>query len=172
MEGTVTEIVLLIIGLLAENFSEAKTIRQIAQKIGKPYPNTHKAVKKLIQEGSVLRDIVGHAHPCRLNTKSPLAQSYLGIVQANRKEQVITPVLKQVIEEMETRDEILMVWKRETDLVIITRTPVRRPGIRAEWITLAEFLTNKPLFNTINQHTLLVGNSVYPTVLGRPEVLR
>ena len=150
----VTGLALTLIEEYAHDLRRALTINQLAKACGKPYPNVHAAVKTLLADGILTKEIVGHAHNCRLDLANPRTAIYLAIAQS-RKPRAPLP---------QGADGAILVWKRDTDCLLVTPAPApAAPGTHA--ITLDAFLADKELFATIGKHTLLKGHGTYASIL-------
>jgi hypothetical protein len=181
--GTPTGLALALLSEFAGDLRESKTINQLALSTGKAYANVHAAANVLLNENILTREIVGHSHRCRLNLSNDKTLLYIGLAETIKRDNLLKadPGAKELLHTIDResgRLGILLAWKRDNDLLIITTNSMpdaqHRLKIPTTALPLAAFLHDAELRATIGKHTLLFGHALYASLLReqRMEVLR
>jgi hypothetical protein len=128
----------------------------------------------LLQEEILVKETIGHSHQCKLNLQNDKTLLYLCLLQTLKRDEFLksSPDARQLlttIDEHSASLGILLVWKRDNDLLIITSgqqpNAVELLQQPAAVIPLRTFLHDKQLAATIGKHTLLFGHALYASLL-------
>jgi hypothetical protein len=171
--STPTGFVLALLGEFAGDMRASRTINQLALSSGKAYANTHATATQLLREEILIKETVGHSHRCRLNLSNDKTLLYLSLLETMKRDELLRTCQKTreiipVIDKQSAAIGILLVWKRENDLLIITSHTVIVPEelMPAVTLPLAAFMHDLALRATISsQGTLLFGHALYASLL-------
>ena len=170
--GTPTGLVLALLGEFATDMREAKTINQLALSCGKAYANVHAATTLLLSEEILTKETVGHSHRCMLNLSNDKTLLYLSLLQAMKRDALLKsdPSVRQLLATIDSTSGglgILLAWRRDHDLLLVTTTHQIPAGfdIPVTVLPLAAFLNDAGLRATIGRHTLLFGHALYASLL-------
>jgi hypothetical protein len=154
---------------------EPRTINQLARSAGKAYANTHAAATALLNEQILVKETVGHSHQCRLNLSNDKTLLYLSLAEAVKRDELLrqNPEARALLARIDAHSAslgILLAWKREDDLLIVTTShqddASERLGTRTTVMPLAAFLHDYNLRATIcGRNTLLFGHALYASLL-------
>lgn len=152
---------------------EARSINQLATSTSKAYANVHAATTTLLQEEILVKETVGHSHQCKLNLQNDKTLLYLSLVQTLKRDDYLKAnpdgrKLLQAIDANSARLGILLAWKREHDLLLVTTGPqadTAALGHLATVVPLSAFVRDPQLAATIGRHTLLFGHAFYASLL-------
>lgn len=173
MSGTPTGLVLALLGEFASDMREPRTINQLALSTGKAYANMHATAQTLFKEGILTKEVVGHSHRCRLNLSNDKTLLYLSLLETVKRDELLrtTPEARLLLAKIDTHAAnlgILLAWKREKDLLIVTTSHRDAKEIFGEVtvLPLAAFLHDHNLRATIcGKNTLLFGHALYASLL-------
>jgi hypothetical protein len=73
-----------IVELLSEDAASLYSIADIAKRLKVAYSHAHNFVMKLVKENVVSVQKVGNVSVCRINLSSPLALSYLSLIESRK----------------------------------------------------------------------------------------
>jgi hypothetical protein len=170
--GTPTGLVLALLGEFASDMRESKSINQLALSCGKAYANVHAAATQLINENILIKETVGHSHRCRLNLSNDKTLLYISLLQTLKRDELLrndpsVGTLLYALDDHSVRSGILLAWRRDNDLLLITTQGTAPPaiGIPTTVLPLAAFLNDHALRATIGKHTLLFGHALYASLL-------
>jgi hypothetical protein len=175
LTNTPSNLVLALLSEFASDIRESRTIHQLALSSGKAYANTHAAATTLLSENILLKETVGHSHHCRLNLNNDKTLLYLSLLETVKRDEMLrkspeTRLLLSKIDANSAKLGILLAWKREQDILIVTTTHQTEAsdiiGTPTTTIPLAAFLHDYTLRATISaKGTLLFGHALYASLL-------
>jgi hypothetical protein len=129
---TATRLALRIIGALASDLGEPRTIRQIALATDKPYANVHGATRKLLAQGVLTGKTIGHSTACQLNLHSERARILLALACAKEEEHPLGRALRA--------HGALFAFTSENQTIAVTRIPADVDGVTC--LSEREFLAS------------------------------
>jgi hypothetical protein len=174
VSGTPTGLVLALLGEFASDMRESRTINQIARSTGKAYANMHATAQQLLAEEILVKEVKGHSHHCKLNLNNDKTLLYLSLLETVKRDQLLrtSPETRLLLSHIDTHSAklgILLAWKREQDLLLVTTThPNDIPETlgKTTILPLAAFLHDYHLRATISgNNTLLFGHALYASLL-------
>jgi hypothetical protein len=166
--------VLALLGEFASDMREARTINQLATSTAKAYANVHATTTALLEEEILVKETIGHSHQCKLNLQNDKTLLYLCLLHTLKRDEFLKsdPSARDLLATIDKNSAslgILLAWKREHDLLIITTGPqpdasalLGQPTIV---IPLSAFLRDHQLAATIGKNTLLFGHALYASLL-------
>jgi hypothetical protein len=172
--STPTGSVLALLKEFSNDMRIARTIHQLSISTGKAYANTHATTTQLLEEGILTKETVGHSHQCRLNLSNDKTLLYLCLLETQKRDELFrrSPEAKLLLNKIDQHSAklgILLAWKREKDLLVVTTTP-QLPVVddlgELAVIPLSLFMSNEQLRATISgEATLLFGHALYASLL-------
>jgi len=173
--GTPTGLVLALLAEFASDMRTPRTINQLSLSSGKAYANTHAVATQLLKEQILVKETVGHSHQCRLNLQNDKTLLYLSLLETVKRDRLLrespeTRLLLAKVDAHSAKFGILLAWKRENGILIVTTTVQQEAkatfGESTTVLPLAAFLSDHHLRATIcGNGTLLFGHALYASLL-------
>ena len=166
---------LALLGEFASDTRASRTINQLALSSGKAYANTHATATQLLKEEILLKETVGHSHQCRLNLNNDKTLLYLSLLETVKRDELLrqSPEMRHLLSRIDTHSAklgILLAWKRENDLLLVTSSHQPEASelfsVPTAILPLAAFMHDHNLRATISgKNTLLFGHALYASLL-------